>query len=236
MIQYEGSNFLTFDVCLTRTHEGSSEITQHPVEDGANIADHVRPNLDAITIEWFVSNAPIAGTGSFSSKTLDAPQYHAPLLNSILQGAATAATAVQGGLTGAASLAVTALPGLFGGIDEHPTVNLWQFDAEFDAVKDTLDQLRIFKRDSTILTVITPEHTYENMVLESFSIEKNHENGTGASVTMGLKQLLIVQTQTVTVPSTALPRAKTPVRKGAKAPVDAGPVRAKSLALALVGG
>lgn len=221
MIQWGGSNFLTFSICTTRSHEGASDITEHPVEDGANISDHVRPQLDHITVEAFVSNDPVEGPGSFNAVTLDAPQYHPPLLSSILGAVETGATAVQGGLTGAAALAVTAIPGFLGnGVSDTPTAQLWTFDDDFDAVKDTLDQLRLFKTQSKKLTVITPEHTYNNMVLESFTVQKDHGTGTGAQLTMSFKQLLIAQTSTVPSPITNLPRAKSPVNKGSKAPTD----------------
>src|ERR1700722_5899376 len=219
MLQWDTTNFLTFDVCTTRTHEGSSDVTEHPVETGANIADHIRPNLDKITLEVFVSNSPLYGTGTNLPQTLFAPQFHPSTSLTYLQLAEDAATAVEGGpLTAVALLATGALPS---GPPEVLNVSTWQFTSLFDAVKDTLDQLRLFKKNSTLLTVITPEHTYSNMALESYSVSKTQDSGTGGNITMSLKEVLIVATTTTTnVPQAAVIRATPKVNKGAKAPVD----------------
>lgn len=50
---------LTFDATLSEDHKWSSTITDHPVELGADIADHVRKDLDELTLEVFISNSPV---------------------------------------------------------------------------------------------------------------------------------------------------------------------------------
>lgn len=50
---------IVFDAVVRATHESSAEITEHPVEAGANISDHVRANLDEVVLEVVVSNTPI---------------------------------------------------------------------------------------------------------------------------------------------------------------------------------
>ena len=51
---------LYFDLAFSYGAEHSSEVTTHPVESGANIADHVRVKPLQIKLEVFVSNSPIA--------------------------------------------------------------------------------------------------------------------------------------------------------------------------------
>jgi hypothetical protein len=48
------------DVCTEETHELANTVTDHPVEDGANISDHVRPQPDRLTLNCFVSNTPLS--------------------------------------------------------------------------------------------------------------------------------------------------------------------------------
>lgn len=49
---------LTLDASLSESHSAEAEATDHPVEQGANITDHIRPKPQMLTIEGFVSNTP----------------------------------------------------------------------------------------------------------------------------------------------------------------------------------
>jgi hypothetical protein len=48
-----------FDAVLQENHSLDAEITTHPVEQGINIADNVRPNPKVITITGIISQAPV---------------------------------------------------------------------------------------------------------------------------------------------------------------------------------
>lgn len=78
-ILYEEENeirFVTFDATLRFVVTTSASVTEHPVERGAAIADHSKPNSDTITAECFVSSKPIkspnadGAEGAFSSLEL----------------------------------------------------------------------------------------------------------------------------------------------------------------------
>lgn len=47
------------DAARNEEHEFASEVTEHPVEEGADIADHVRRQPNNVTIEGVVSDTPI---------------------------------------------------------------------------------------------------------------------------------------------------------------------------------
>ena len=53
---------VTLDASLSEMHHGENEITEHPVETGADITDHINPKSDTVTIEGLVSNTPITAT------------------------------------------------------------------------------------------------------------------------------------------------------------------------------
>ena len=69
---------LTVDVSLSQRHKVSVDTTDFPVEQGADITDHLRRRPDSVTIEGFVSNTPVepgfpvttyvAGTQGFSNQ------------------------------------------------------------------------------------------------------------------------------------------------------------------------
>lgn len=50
---------LTVDVSESEMHAGDVEVTDHPVEQGANISDHMRPKPRTLAISGMVSDAPI---------------------------------------------------------------------------------------------------------------------------------------------------------------------------------
>ena len=49
---------IDFDCSEEETYSTVAEVTEHAVEQGANIADHVRPHNDAMTFSGIVSNTP----------------------------------------------------------------------------------------------------------------------------------------------------------------------------------
>lgn len=53
---------LEFDCTPAENHVASAEITEHPVEKGAAMTDHVKPNQRVITLEGMITNTPINET------------------------------------------------------------------------------------------------------------------------------------------------------------------------------
>lgn len=50
---------LEIDVVMSEEHIGEVEVTQHPVEQGADPTDHARERPDTLRLECFVSNTPV---------------------------------------------------------------------------------------------------------------------------------------------------------------------------------
>jgi hypothetical protein len=50
---------LVLDCSISEQHQGDVEVTEHPVEFGANIVDHARPKPEQVTLEGLISNTPI---------------------------------------------------------------------------------------------------------------------------------------------------------------------------------
>lgn len=66
IVSADGLTVIKFDAVTQETHTLKNQITDHPVEKGANVTDHVRADLDTITLEVFVSNQPITPDNRFS--------------------------------------------------------------------------------------------------------------------------------------------------------------------------
>lgn len=55
---------LDCDIVKAEEHNVSASVTTHPVQEGANISDHVRANLRKVSLTVRVTNSPINGTGA----------------------------------------------------------------------------------------------------------------------------------------------------------------------------
>ena len=56
-----------FDASLSESHTMSATVTEHPVEEGADIADHFRRQPDGITISGIVSDTPLVYLASLQA-------------------------------------------------------------------------------------------------------------------------------------------------------------------------
>jgi hypothetical protein len=63
------------DASLSETHSMSAEVTNHPVEEGSEISDHIRKQPDSIQISGVVSNTPLVYLASI--------QAPSPLMNDL---------------------------------------------------------------------------------------------------------------------------------------------------------
>lgn len=57
--ELSGKN-VQFDASKDEDHEGENEVTDFPVEEGANVSDHSRPKPRTISIHAFVTGTPVS--------------------------------------------------------------------------------------------------------------------------------------------------------------------------------
>jgi hypothetical protein len=50
---------IAFDATTNEQHNSSAAVTEHPIEDGADVADHIRNNPDGLTLQGIISDNPI---------------------------------------------------------------------------------------------------------------------------------------------------------------------------------
>ena len=61
-IKYTGPTLIgdvAIDCTVTETHTATATVTKHPVESGANITDHIRPEPVQLSVTGIVSDTPI---------------------------------------------------------------------------------------------------------------------------------------------------------------------------------
>ena len=77
---------IVIDASITETHVLENEITDHPVEQGANISDHSRPLPDSFTMECVVSNTPILPAAALGQLGQEVLHHERDVLPSVAQG------------------------------------------------------------------------------------------------------------------------------------------------------
>lgn len=50
---------IVIDATVRESHDGTADITENPVEEGAKITDHVQVNSDELTIEGVITDTPL---------------------------------------------------------------------------------------------------------------------------------------------------------------------------------
>ncbi len=175
-----GQSFLiTLDAAMRVSHRLASVATEHPVESGANMSDHIRPEPDRIEIQGIVTNTPIIvpsdnadGTRAVQVTVDGAPKTVGNTIGRLVP--------IAGGL-----LAPVVLP-----LPRQKAIVLG-FEPEFDRVGAVYEALRTIKEAGTLVTIITLLRTYRNMVIESIDIEESAEFSNALPLTIAAKEILI---------------------------------------------
>ena len=218
----EFGTFMSFDAVLSEEHARTSQVTDHPVEEGTNIVDNVRPLPDRLTLEVFVSDTPIASPLSvLSPATLDIPMP--------AQGGALAG--IAGGLSSPLNALISPRPG--------PTygVNVQQFSDYTDFVGIAFTQLDTLRTTATLISVVTPKAQYTNMILESIRMHRDPRTGTSANFTLEFREIVTVTSQIVSAPLPSIPPATPPVNTGKQQTAPAtGPMQSVGVTQGLASG
>lgn len=164
-------------VTLEEVHHDELEITDHPVEQGAIIADHAYKRPAEVVIRCAWSNSPS--------------------VSSLVAGVAGAATST------------------INGVQSLVTGNSAQ------SVRDVYASLLKLQSDRKPFDVYTGKRVYTNMLLKSLAITTDKEHEQSLLVTATLREVIIVQTQTISVAAPASAQAdpaatQAPINSGAQ--------------------
>ncbi len=165
---------MELDASVRETHEVVTTVSENEIEDGSNVADHVRLQPRGLSIDGYISDAPITLLGSVIGLGVG-------LVTGAVGGA-------LGGIAGAiAGTAVASLAGLITGSPRDPK----------DSFK-YLEELAI-KREP--FTVITSLKRYENVVITNLSIPRSARVGKSLQFTCQFKQITIVKSASIKIPA-----------------------------------
>lgn len=204
-----GLPLFTFDVTTSEQTESTAEVTEFPVEIGADISDHVRTKPSTVTLVGEITMTPLVG--DFAGPLVLSPPFAGPQANL------------------AAPFEMMKDAARFG--PPVLVISPQQFIAPKDPVKDAETILLAIRDARTFCTVNTTSAEHTDMVLTSVSV---HRESVGrAEFTLTFKQVNTVTSLTVAAPKPLIPAGKPKVSGGSPTPT-AAPPDVKKTALKLV--
>ncbi len=211
-ISYDAGGSLAvieFDATLSETHIGTSIVTEHPVEKGVNISDHVRPDVDRLTLEVMVTNAPIKVPGS----NLDGATGGVAPLELTIPTTTELPIAIPG--VGAALKGAGLLNGT-----TTVKANVLQFEA-FDRVSSVYHELKTLQETATIITIGTSLREYTNFVFKTVTEPRQAGDGDSMKIQIEAQQIRFALAKTVAAPKS--PVAAKKVNRGPKPTTEVQP-------------
>lgn len=184
----ESGRIITFDVIESELHELVSEVTDHPVEIGVNISDHVRPLPDRLSLTGYTTNTPIivnpfTQRGEYTAVKIPAPIWTPPLEPTPGSLFRNAVAAVDGLIFGAPEAVATVLA----------------FQEPFNAIWETFEVLKELRDNAVLLQILTPIRSYEDMVIERVAAPRTAGDA-GVAFGLDVRQLRVVESGQVAAP------------------------------------
>ncbi len=220
-----------FDTILKEGHTLGAEVSDHPVEAGANISDHVRPDLSRVELTVAVSNTPLnqVSVASTSPGVLRGAQSVLDIYTA--RWKKTAELQVSGGrppltdpFTGFSVptngfprpfIAPTASPTTYEEvIDSNGQFSYLAFDEPMNRTRAVFEILDALRSQGIPLELSTDMKHYPQMLITSLKFDK--DGTTGVELQLSLREFVTATTQQTQVKRRPAPKKK-PVEKRAEA-------------------
>lgn len=205
------------DVTIREGHGISAEVTEHPVELGSDVTDHIRPTPRSVQIEGVVSNTPIELPGSHTDGARIDPlplQIEGePSVGAIgIVPGVDQATAILGALRIQATT-----PRVF-------AATPLRWTQEFDRITAVHSALVQTVQESRLVTLVTGLEVYANMAIEDLHAERTGQGGGRyLQFSASLRQVRIVRSQTAALPDPVVPRGLPSQSRGKQATSEVDP-------------
>jgi hypothetical protein len=251
MPQHVQIGTIWIDVSVREHHALDAEVTDHPVEQGADISDHIRVNPETLQIDGIVTNQPLELPGSHLDGVRSDP-------SPIVLGVPTSTlgsrpVTIEGepslgdaGLIPGVGQAAAVLGALglevrsrrqFGTVqhpvDPHGTTRQYSalalhFSGPFDRVSLVRDALYEAINAKKLVTVVTALRPYENVALVSLSIERDRPADI-LQFSLQARVMRVVNSQTADPPNPADRRVQPQQSAGKQSTTPATEAETKSV-------
>jgi hypothetical protein len=200
---------------------GEAEVTENPVEEGADLADHMRVKRPKIDLTFRVSNEPIYTYQNLANAVPEHDKFVGAKRGSYKESELVFKKAPKApSIANAIDAAAGALVGLF--VKAQPlTKKALRFDSPFNLVTEIGDELRSIQANRIRGTLYTTTRIYDSVVLQSFAEVRNRDFGTGAEFKVSFKEIAIATAVRTKAPSPAVVKANQPKALGKQGTPDA---------------
>jgi hypothetical protein len=168
------NGLLKADATIEELHSDEMEITDHPIEQGANIADHAFKHAAELILKLAWSNSPVK-SASLVNAALGAAANASPVGNTLAK--------VVGG--------AQAVVGFYNQYQQ----NSGQILTPSNQAYDTLLQMQA---ERVLFDIYTGRRKYSNMVVKSLAVHNDWKTENALFITVGCKQIILVNSHTVT--------------------------------------
>jgi Dit-like tail protein len=207
-----GFESIVLDATVRQQHDATAEVTTHPVEEGADVADHVRRALDRLTIEGVVTNAPaVVPVSAVGNPNVGFDGATAQVEAVALEVPSPPTQLNVSGLVGAAIDSV---------FPQNRQAQVLAFSAAFDRVRAVDARLRDLMETGTPVLVVTSLRDYERMEVVSYATTRDAATGDALRFVLDLQEVRVVSTEVVAAPPELRPRHRRGARHGSD-PTDA---------------
>lgn len=231
---------IEFDATTAENVVLTAQVSEHPVEEGINISDHVRQNPTRLSMECVITNTPInivasglvglvttgiSGNGQVARKGAAGKIVgrDEPLLLTTKQRVDVKPAQISGGdvppfkpgLVGPRRSDIKITNSVVAWDDETVTMQALQFNTPVDRVKATFAVLKAVKELGLEVQVDTYLQFYPHMVITEITAPRTGLDSIAF-------QLELVEFRRATVSTTTITRTRTG-QKRAQPQVDAGP-------------
>lgn len=198
-----------FDAVRTVDHRLNAAATSHPVEDGADIADHVRVGRPAVSVTGYVSKAPLtvyAKIGGRKDRDEMSGSYESIELPS---SPFSSASILQGGIVQAGIDAISSIT------SPNKVTSLVTNDVE-SRVRAMTELLTEAMEACRLVRFVDEAKDYDDMVITSMSATRTQQDK-GGTFSIELEQIKFVETKLVDLPVPMEPRGMLQKAAGAAA-------------------
>lgn len=211
---------LTIDAAGRVQHSSPNTVTDHPVETGSAVADHIRPEADTVTIDGVISNTPIFLPGDHVGSARETIEK----ITKSWSGRSNKTT-VHGAQNTIGDVApvprlISAIP--IGGGESaqigrttpggNVAANVKAFTQDFDRAAECYAELLRLRNEGRLARVLTARREYDDMAITSLDVTDEGKTGNALRFSVSFKHVRFGSTKNEPVPE--IPRKK--VNKGRK--------------------
>lgn len=191
---------LTLDATVHEVHTSTSTVTDHPVERGANVADHIRPDPDQLTMEAWISNTPhflpVDHMGGVILEDREIRGAQVSIADSVNR------VPFASGGVGVVAGFVPIPTGVLGqlGTSTYQTAIATGFTGEFDRVTACYKELLNIRSEGRLVRILTTLRAYDNMAMTGLEVTREARSGNALQLSLAFKNVRFGATRNEPVP------------------------------------